>query len=438
VMYNPVETVSGLSGDIVNELSLTFADGTSATLGGNYPGGGPFSFSYPGEILSSIHVNGVSWFYSSADSCVFGFRYRVPQIPVLNQVIAFDYNSSGKMDHLFLCAPGTGCYAILQNSSGTFTAVGPVSNGSGIDGYDLADPMDRVCAFDYDSSGKLDHLVLYRPGTGTIFILRNNHDGSFSAMYNQGNGIGGFDLSSPADRVFAFDYDSSGKMDHLVLYRPGTGAIYIVEKNNDGTFSAVYKQGDPGTGIGGFDLSSPADRAFAFDYYGNGKMDHLVLYRPGTGAIYIVEKNNDGTFSAVYKQSDPGTGIGGFDLSVASDQLIALDYGSTGRMDYLAAYRPGNSVLWIIENNKGTFSHVFADNGFGATGFDYLATTHDNAFAFDFDGSSKLDHLVFYRQATCQIAFLNQAGITTTVPVPVYAQKQIEGYQPQPVTGSGR
>jgi hypothetical protein len=34
---------------------------------------------------------------------------------------------------------------------------------------------------------------------------------------------------------------------------------------------------------GGYDLADRADRAFAFDYEGIGKLDHLVFYRPGTG-----------------------------------------------------------------------------------------------------------------------------------------------------------
>ena len=76
-------------------------------------------------------------------------------------------------------------------------------------------------------------------------------------------------------------------MDHIVLYRPGKGAIFIL-KNNAGNFSPVFAQGDPGNGIGGYDLKSPADLAFAFDNNGSGKMDHLVLYRPGTGTIWIL------------------------------------------------------------------------------------------------------------------------------------------------------
>jgi len=38
-------------------------------------------------------------------------------------------------------------------------------------------------------------------------------------------GIGGYDLASPADQIVPFDYDSSGKLDHLLLYRPGSGTV---------------------------------------------------------------------------------------------------------------------------------------------------------------------------------------------------------------------
>ena len=97
-----------------------------------------------------------------------------------------------------------------------------------------------------------------------------------------GAGIGGYDLLSAADRAFAFDYDSTGKLDHLALYRPATGTIWIL-KNNGGNFSPVYAQGEPGAGIGGYDLLTAADRAFAFDYDSTGKLDHLALYRPRQG-----------------------------------------------------------------------------------------------------------------------------------------------------------
>ncbi|HEX8178197.1 MAG TPA: insecticidal delta-endotoxin Cry8Ea1 family protein [Pyrinomonadaceae bacterium] len=80
VSNNPVTVAAGLSGDILNALTFTFKDGTNTgKLGGNYPGGGHFSFSYTGEILSSIHINGVSQYYGSADCAVFGFKYEQSQ-----------------------------------------------------------------------------------------------------------------------------------------------------------------------------------------------------------------------------------------------------------------------------------------------------------------------------------------------------------------------
>ncbi|MFE7077408.1 hypothetical protein ACFU96_45760, partial [Streptomyces sp. NPDC057620] len=48
------------------------------------------------------------------------------------------------------------------------------------------------------------------------------------------------DMMEPADRAFAFDYDHSGKLDHLVLYRPGIGTISIV-RNGAGVFRPVYQ-----------------------------------------------------------------------------------------------------------------------------------------------------------------------------------------------------
>ena len=268
-----------------------------------------------------------------------------------DSAFAFDYDSGGRLDHLVLYRPGTGTIWILKNSGGAFAPVYQQGDpGTGIGGYDLRSSADRAFAFDYDSSGKLDHLVLYRPGTGTIWILKNS-GGAFTPVYQQGDpgtGIGGYDLARPTDQAFAFDYDGSGKLDHLVLYRPGNGAIFIL-KNSGGQFAPVYAQGDPGAGIGGYDLRSTADHAFAYDYDSFGRLDHLALYRPGTGTIWILE-NSGGAFAPVYQQGDPGTGIGGYDLARPTDQAFAFDYDGSGKLDHLVLYRPGNGAIFIIRN----------------------------------------------------------------------------------------
>jgi subtilisin family serine protease len=294
-----------------------------------------------------------------------------------DRAFMFDYEGSGKLDHLVLYRPGTGTLWILKGTCGQFAPVYRQGDpGQGIGGYDLRSPRDEAFAFDYDSSGRMDHLALYRPGTGTFWILRKSPSGVFAPVYQQGdpgNGIGGYDLRSPADRAFAFDYNSSGRMDHIVLYRPGTGTIWILRKGATGDFNPVYNQGDPGNGIGGYDLRSPADQALAFDYDSSGKMDHLVLYRPGTGTIWILKKSATGSFSPVYNQGDPGTGIAGYDLRSPADRVVAVDYDGTGKRDDLALYRPGTGTIWILKKNPaGTFTAVYrqGDPGTGIGGYD--------------------------------------------------------------------
>ena len=319
-----------------------------------------------------------------------------------DRVFAFDYEHSGKTDYLALYRPGTGTMWILKNAGGAFS---PVYNqgdpGKGIGGYDLKSSADQAFAFDYEHSGKLDYIALYRPGTGTMWILKNS-GGTFTPVYNQGDpgkGIGGYDLKSSADRAFAFDYEHSGKLDYIALYRPGTGTMWIL-KNSGGTFTPVYNQGDPGKGIGGYDLKSPADQAFAFDYEHSGKRDYIALYRPGTGTMWIL-KNSGGTFTPVYNQGDPGNGIGGYDLKSSADRAFAFDYEHSGKLDYIALYRPGTGTMWILKNTGGSFAAVFSqgDPGNGIGGYD-LKSPADRAYAFDYEHSGRLDYLGLYRPAT--------------------------------------
>jgi hypothetical protein len=312
---------------------------------------------------------------------------------------AYDYDSSGKMDHIVLYRPGTGTCWILGNNNGNWSPRFHEGDpGRGIGGFNLNSVADRALAFDYDSSGKLDHLVFYRPGTGAIFIIKRS-GAAFSAVYAQGdpgNGIGGFNLKSRDDKIFAYDYDHSGKQDHLALYRPNTGTIWIL-RNSGGSFTTVYRQGDPGNGIGGFNLRSPADRAFSFDWESSGKMDYIALYRPGTGTFWCLQHTADG-FHPVIAIGDPGHGIGGYNLASPADVVFAYDWDGSGKQDHIALYRPGTGTFWCLKNRGGTLTTVISegDPGKGIGGFN-LASVDDKIFALDFNHSGKLDHLVMYR-----------------------------------------
>jgi hypothetical protein len=326
-----------------------------------------------------------------------------------DRMMAFDYDSSGKQDHLLLYRPGTGIIWILKNTGGRFAPV--FASTVGIAGYGLDSPADRIIAFDYDSSGKMDHLLLYRAGTGMVWILKNA-SGTFSAVYASAGGIGGYNLASTADLIIPFDYNSSGKQDHLLLYRPGTGICWILQ-NVNGSFSMVY-YGGPGTGIGTYNLMSTADRIVTFDYNSTGKMDHLVLYRPGTG-IFCIEQNNNGAFSMVIFTTN---GIGSYNLMSTSDQILAFDYSGTGKQDHLILFRPGTGIIWMLQEVNGAYTVVFYSPGNGIGGYN-LTAGNDQILAFDYNSDGKMDHIVLYRPGTgiCWIE-QNVGGVLS----PVYIQ----------------
>ncbi|PZN80520.1 MAG: hypothetical protein DM484_09855 [Candidatus Methylumidiphilus alinenensis] len=319
------------------------------------------------------------------------------------QSFPFDFEGTGRQNYLFFYDPAENSVEIIKNDNGNFSSV--YSSSTGIGDYVLTS-ADLALAFDYQGTGNPDHLLFYRPGQQTATVIANDK-GSFSIVKSFTSGIGEFDLKGTQDRCFAYDYKSSGKLDHLVFYRPGQGAIFILE-NNGGDFRHVYSMGQGGSGIGGYNLASEADRGFAFDGKGVGRLDHLVFYRPGSGAIFILEKKDDGSFNPIYRQGDPGVGIGTYPINSTSDRCMAFDYAGNGRQDHLLFYCPGSGKSTIIQNKQGAYSILY-QSAAGIGGYDLLSTA-DLGFAFDYDGFGRLDHLVFYRPGEGAIFILRNNG----------------------------
>ncbi|WP_143082578.1 S1 family peptidase [Nonomuraea wenchangensis] len=310
-----------------------------------------------------------------------------------DQVVAFDYEHSGKLDHLLFYRPGTGMVSIVKRNAAEGTYVPVFSTaGGGLGGHDLKSPADRITAFDYDHSGKLDHLVLYRPATGMVHILKHGSGTTFTPVYSStGTGIGGYDLKSGADQIIAIDHGSTGKLDHLLLYRPGGHTAWILEHGAGNSFKAVFRSS---IGIGDFDLMNAADRIIAFDYGHSGKSDHLVAYRPGAGMVSILKRGTDGSHVPVYSTADGG--LGGYNLKSTADQIIAFDYEDTGKLDHLLLYRPGGQTAWVLKHGAGnTFGAVFHSST-GIGGYD-LKSTRDRIIAFDLRSSGGQGHLLLYR-----------------------------------------
>ena len=289
-----------------------------------------------------------------------------------DRAFAFDYLHSGSPDHLVLYRPGT--IYILKNSNGNFERVYPRGDqGNGIGGYDLAHPQDRLCAFDYEHSGKLDYLVAYRPGTGTIWILRNK-DGEFCPVFQEscaGDGIAGFPL---LDHVFAFDYDHSGCQDHLVFHSGGRAFILKIQ---NGQFIKVSTLTEEGV-------------ISAIDYNHSGRVDHIVSWNG-----HHILQNNQGVFTPVPMQLDQGL------VEWTPTRILPYDYDGTGKADHLVFYLPGTGRIMILRNKSGKFSAVYDQtNDRSGIGVYDLRSSRDRIFPFAYFPKGKASELCLYRPGT--------------------------------------
>lgn len=397
----------------------------------------------PGGLISDVYATvGKSFPYNNPD-------YIDGIIPlVAKQDIRYmlSYNYGGS-NHLMIYLPDKCSAYICSCEKGKYTPYfKPVYKTNyydatdqkklGIGTYNLHSPVDRVIAFDYDHTRRMDHLVCYRPGTQTIFIVKKLDNGQFEPVYKtdayeEGHtlGIGEYDLKSGADRILAFDYDHSGKMDYLVCYRPGASILHILQHERGNKFTPVYTRNpwiSPVVDIGGYVLDSPLDRVMAFDYEHSGKMDHLVCYRPGSIRFAILkhytkkeERQYGCQFGLVYQRIDDdrnpwNKAIGDFVLADRADRVIAFDCDHVGRMDYLVFYRPGASEMQIVCNTQNTFKTVFKLGGnlYKIDGLKrmLLSDINDRVIAFDYDGSGKLDYLLFYNKVKRGICILDHIG----------------------------
>jgi hypothetical protein len=318
------------------------------------------------------------------------------------------------------------------------------SGQPGIGNYNTISNLDLMFAFDYRSAGKVDHVVVYRPGSGICWILENQNQeptkqaAVYQPVYNTGDpgngvngkGIGGYDLADTNDRMFAFDLEGSGKLDDLVLYRPGPGTwegiCWILQNDaqNPGNFSVAYKSSAPGQGIGSYNLSSYADRMFAFDLDGTGKLDDLVCYRPGEGICFLLQNSatTPGDFSVAYSSpvvAGKAQGIGGYLLDSPYDRAFAFDYDGSGKPDDLAMYRPGAGTFWVLENQLTTpasFLLPYPPPPPEGIGGYPLTSTADQVFAFDYEGNGNLDDLVLFQPGQGTIWVLQNTGAAPPKP----------------------
>src|SRR5207302_322553 len=190
------------------------------------------TFSLDGTILTEMFGQGDGTFLA-ATTINSGIAN-----PALGQAVALaaaDVNGDGKLDLEMLDSKNE-VDVFLGNGDGTFQAPAVYTAG--------ATPK-ALALGDFNGDGHPDIAVMNTPssGNGTINILLNNGDGTFSAFATTANS----GLTPSA--VAAADLNGDGKADLVVTNKNGfSSTISILISNGDGSFKAPVSyavEGDP-------------------------------------------------------------------------------------------------------------------------------------------------------------------------------------------------
>ena len=281
--------------------------------------------------------------------------YRITSMR--DRTFPFDFNGDGYADIFFYRLDSGGRAAVIRsNGDGTFTNV--LDSTTGIAGFKFSTMRDQAFPFDYNGDGNQD-LFFYTPDSGLVYIAQSNGDGTFSSAYSSTNGIGPFNFQSKKDRALAFDYNGDGRSD-LFLYQVDEGRACVLRSNGDGTFTTVFNST---TGIGGYGLGHERDVVTAFDHNGDGNQD-LFIYTPNQGIACVAQSNGDGNFIQAYLST---TGMGRFSLGGSTDRAFPFDFSGDGRSD-LFLFSPNGQQVAVIKSGV-LFPDLMrkVSNGLGGT-----------------------------------------------------------------------
>ncbi|MGW3135002.1 hypothetical protein [Streptomyces sp. NPDC001139] len=347
-----------------------------------------------------------------------------------DRLVAFDFNSSGHNDALLAYGPDK--IWVLAQSAEVGQTYAPVFEGA--PSTDLFPHLlDQVVAYDYNGTGKEDSLLCYWPGQNDVHLYCRGDGATLAWQKQWTNGIG---LPMPESvGLVPFDYAGTGNNDHLLYYTLGSpGTAYILKPAPDTPTGFTKVNQAPLTTLAGFALTTGVFIT-PLDYNSSGSSTHLLCYVPGAGKVYIVTSDKNNGFTAVVANNSGG--IGTYDLAVPEDRLLAFDYNNLGFNDHILAYRPGTNprhgdqTVWVLERTKTATSKVHnpktaaykaltpPSNRYGMGGYDFAAPPPltDLVIGVDYADTGGLSYLVPYRPGAGKMSIFGQQAAGNMVPV---------------------
>ncbi len=333
-------TVGDFNGDSKQDLAVAnYGSNTISVLRGNgngsfrnplqvQTGAGPLSllagsfFSTNNTDLISLHsgANLLSGLQGNGDGT---FRlqqsYATGQAPTA--VVLGDFNNDGKLDIAAANDRSVSVSIFIGNGDGL------ISNQTT---FATSGPADSIVEGDFNGDGKLD-LVVNNAGGSTIGVFLGYGNGTFQPQLLFGTPGAG------PGKLVAGDFNNNGKLDLAVL-RTDSNIISLLNGNGNGTFQTA---GQPTVAVPAGTISMALG-----DFNNDGKLD-LAAGTTG-GAVVVLLGNANGTFQT---QQTNLPGLGGIVTSLTSG-----DFNSDGRHD-LGVVTVGPDSLYILQgNNDGTFS----------------------------------------------------------------------------------
>ena len=197
-----------------------------------------------------------------------------------------------------------------------------------------------VVVGDFDKDGKVNDIAVTNAGNGTVSILKNNGNMTYTQMagspFNMTTGAAGY---SPYG-IDAGDFDGDGRAD-VVVGNVGNNTFLRVILNKAGGWAVQ-------TPITAVPAAMP-NVVKVGDFDGDSKLDFVAVSRQNPGQV------------AFYK----GDGLGGFtkpnaNIAVGTnpEALAVGDINQDGFLDLVVPNFAGNSLNWMTGKGDGTFNAV--------------------------------------------------------------------------------